>query len=84
MGDVYTHTCKLHVTAFHVKCVLINKCIPLNEYISSVSDDVVQLTYTAAGCLKHIMAFLLKQQANSFTWDQEHTVAAVSCLAPPF
>lgn len=49
---MYTHTCKLHITAYHVNCILINKCIPLNEYISSVSDDVnVQFTHTAAGKL---------------------------------
>lgn len=49
---MYTHTCKLHITAFHVNCILINKCMPLNEYISSVSDDVyVQFIHTAAGKL---------------------------------
>lgn len=37
---MYTHTCKLHITDLHVNCIIINKHLPLNEYISSVSDDV--------------------------------------------
>jgi hypothetical protein len=28
--------------------------------------------------------FLQRHQASSFTWDQEHTVAAVGSLATPF
>lgn len=49
---MYTHTCNLPITALHVNCIIINKCILLNEYISSVSDDVsVQFTCAAAGKL---------------------------------
>jgi len=68
---MYTHTCKLHITAFHVNCFIIKKCIPWNEYVSSVCDDVyVQFTHTTAGklsCLKHIMAFFA-EAASQFIY----------------
>lgn len=76
MVEIYTY--KKHITAFYVSCVRMNACkFLLSQYIISVNDDTsVKFTSAASGklslSLKCIMACFPKQQANSFTWDQEH------------
>ena len=67
---MYIHTCKLYITAFHVNCIIINKCIPLNEYISSVSDEVyVKFTCTAAGKLSlWNISWLFAEAASQFIY----------------
>jgi len=66
---MYTEICKLHITAFHVNCIIINKCIPLNECISSVSDDVhVQFTHIAAGKLSETYHGFFAEAASQFIY----------------